>query len=834
VITRPDGQTGDQVTPPDVPADQATEDVAPDGGEMDAGEDVIIEDVAPDGKVMPDAEMDVAAVDAADVPMVMDVPALMDVPSTMDVPAPMDAVTADAAPEAGVDAAPEAGLCALATVRALRLPSDMAMGTTSGMSRVPGASCAGPTMTAGGPEHIYTLPVYTRTGVMLNVTSATFDTTVSIRRACADAMSEVACDDDSGAGTLSLIRAVLDPGDYYVIVDQYGTSGTGGDYTLAVSAFTPAANRECSAASALMPGASVTGNLIAGGEPNATCLTDADGPQLFYSLSIPAGQRLTITATPTGMPAWVPVVRVLSGCAATTCLASAQAPTAGSPASAMLDNRGTTTQNVIISVSSIDPDVFGTFSLVANLTPLPMTPPHAMCSMARMVTSGTRLMGEDVSLATTRPSCAGTSGGFGLFYTATIPAGHTLAVVATPTGMTAWDPTIRLQADCAATTCLSTGSASGTGTPERFAYTNTGTTAQTVIFAVAPSTSTGATGTFDLAVDIVAPMPANAMCAMATPVMDGTTLTAQNTGSGSAPPTGTNCGTSTGNVLYYSATVPAQSTLTVTASPYGFPTPAVRVLDACGATTCLASGTGNTFVYTNETMMDRPVILAIGRTTTTTPAVFDLNFAIAPLPYVKTTIPATCDDMTGAMAVGGLTTDDSISMITMLPFAFDYFGATATHYQVSTNGFLSLQPSAMSPLTSSYYSNDTIPNTALPNGVIGPLWDDLDEPSGITPSVLIRTIGMAPNRRFVVQWTNWAFFSGTSARLTFQAKLFESTNVIEFHYCMLTAGSTGTRATGSSATVGIESMDGMRGYQHSYNTADAINTSSAIRFTPRP
>jgi hypothetical protein len=40
------------------------------------------------------------------------------------------------------------------------------------------------------------------------------------------------------------------------------------------------------------------------------------------------------------------------------------------------------------------------------------------------------------------------------------------------------------------------------------------------------------------------------------------------------------------------------------------------------------------------------------------------------------------------------------------------------------------------------------------------------------------------------------------------------------------------RATGLSATVGIEDHAGTEGVQHSFNTAAAISDTQALRFTP--
>ncbi len=68
--------------------------------------------------------------------------------------------------------------------------------------------------------------------------------------------------------------------------------------------------------------------------------------------------------------------------------------------------------------------------------------------------------------------------------------------------------------------------------------------------------------------------------------------------------------------------------------------------------------------------------------------------------------------------------------------------------------------------------------------------------------------------------------------MTFQAKLFETTGVIELHYCALAAGMMAPLLTGGSATVGIESPDGRSGRQHSFNAAMSVSTAGAIRFSP--
>lgn len=95
-------------------------------------------------------------------------------------------------------------------------------------------------------------------------------------------------------------------------------------------------------------------------------------------------------------------------------------------------------------------------------------------------------------------------------------------------------------------------------------------------------------------------------------------------------------------------------------------------------------------------------------------------------------------------------------------------------------------------------------------------------------------LGTAPNRRYVVEWNNVEpFNSAVTSTMRFQAKLFETTNVIEFHYCAISAISDPI-LTGSSASIGVESTSGTAAVLSSFNTANSITLANAIRFTPAP
>ncbi|MFO0604088.1 MAG: hypothetical protein U0324_12980 [Polyangiales bacterium] len=829
---------------PDVAQDAGDDAKAPDAGEdatppedvgddalppKDVGEDVAL-DIATD-EPAPDAGDDAAAPDAADdapAPDAADDAPAPDAPS-MDAPAP-DAPAPDApAPDAP---APDAGgMCPFPTQRALALPTDSAMGTLAGMSRI-NMACAA----VGGPDHIYPIRVAARTGLMLS-TSAMIDTVLMLRRACDSATGELACNDDVPGATTSLIRRVVDPGDYYVVVDQYGMGGTGGAYTLNVASYTPAANAECAMAAPLTAAAPVTGNTTGGGAAAGTCVTDQWGGQLFYSLTIPPGQRATVTATPTGTPAWRAVVRAQANCAATACLANGVSAMPGAPASEVIDNRGTAPLNVTVSVASSTPLAGGAFSLSVAFSTPPMPPANAACATARPVMNGTTLTGENPSLGTTRlnTACLNNAQGTALFYRVTVPSRATLEFDATPTGM--WDPVIRLLNACGATSCLASANGAGNGALETLSWLNVAAAPQEVYVAVGSNDASNS-GPFNGAVRIVPP-PANTTCRAATAVMSGATLASQNAAAGIENATGACLPGATGTVLYYAVRVPAGNQLIANVTAAAGVDPVIRVLDACGATSCLANANANgvggaeSVTWTNAAG-DRTVYLAIGGNTNATNGSFSLTVNVR-REYTESSIPRACDDMTGGAPLMGVNGDDTVTGILDLPFAFTFYGERELEYSVSSNGLIQLWPNLMGAPTNSY-GNVGIPNTEAPNRYIAAFWDDLF-PLGASmgmpaSSVLTRTLGAAPNRRFVIQWTGFSVFDDQTARLTLQAKLFEGTNVIELHYCTLTPGMMATRTSGDSATVGIESPDGRAGLQHSFNRANAVNTMNGIRFTP--
>jgi len=106
-------------------------------------------------------------------------------------------------------------------------------GSTAGGTNNFEATCAG---NARSPDVPYKLIIPSRASVVIEVTSASYDTALHVRTRCGDPASQIYCDDDGGSCSLcSRISATLDAGTYIVIQDGFG-SGSSGTYTLRITA----------------------------------------------------------------------------------------------------------------------------------------------------------------------------------------------------------------------------------------------------------------------------------------------------------------------------------------------------------------------------------------------------------------------------------------------------------------------------------------------------------------------------------------------------------------------------------------------------------------------
>ena len=117
-------------------------------------------------------------------------------------------------------------------------------------------------------------------------------------------------------------------------------------------------------------------------------------------------------------------------------------------------------------------------------------------------------------------------------------------------------------------------------------------------------------------------------------------------------------------------------------------------------------------------------------------------------------------------------------------FTFNYNNKNYTEANVSVNGFITLGDFFSTYFNFHYFSNN------LANGpysypgerpVIAPLWDDLVLTD--TLNLVYKTTGHAPFRVFTIEWkkAKWVYES-LAPVLSIELKLYETTNIIEFHY----------------------------------------------------
>jgi subtilisin-like proprotein convertase family protein len=152
--------------------------------------------------------------------------------------------------------------------------------------------------------------------------------------------------------------------------------------------------------------------------------------------------------------------------------------------------------------------------------------------------------------------------------------------------------------------------------------------------------------------------------------------------------------------------------------------------------------------------------------------------------------------------------DDSGEFVT-IDFNFNYWGDTHADVAVCSNGFLTFSPDDLTDL-----SEDPIPDDNLPNDLIAVLWDDLDPANTGSPATIhYQTLGNAPYRRFIAQWTDVPEYPNEGAN-TFQAVLFESTNCVELRYLEITT---------DDFVAGVENQDGTEGVDVSGSVAEGAS-----------
>ena len=175
--------------------------------------------------------------------------------------------------------------------------------------------------------------------------------------------------------------------------------------------------------------------------------------------------------------------------------------------------------------------------------------------------------------------------------------------------------------------------------------------------------------------------------------------------------------------------------------------------------------------------------------------IFACSYGQSASNYTFTAVQGNYIPLTGVPGVTdtslNATDDNAISNAITLPFTFTFAGTAYTSIRVSTNGFLSFSGAATDSNT------NTQANAEARKPILFPLWDDLR--CTVKPRYI--TTGIAPHRRFKVEWIQQSWNNGAAGDvISFQVWLFEGTNVVEFLYSQ---GAVAVNNGSGGASIGI-------------------------------
>ncbi len=151
----------------------------------------------------------------------------------------------------------------------------------------------------------------------------------------------------------------------------------------------------------------------------------------------------------------------------------------------------------------------------------------------------------------------------------------------------------------------------------------------------------------------------------------------------------------------------------------------------------------------------------------------DYSFSVGNATYTPLGVTAT--------NLSAIEADDASARIP-IGFTFEFEGVPYTDVVASSNGFLSFDTLATTVAAFLDRTNDLDNGPADMRPLAAPLWDDLSG-QGTASAANYEVSGTAPNRVFTMEWENsWWDFNASGSTVSFQVKLFETTNQIEYHY----------------------------------------------------
>ncbi|HEY3357595.1 MAG TPA: hypothetical protein VGQ83_30365 [Polyangia bacterium] len=409
-----------------------------------------------------------------------------------------------------------------------------------------------------------------------------------------------------------------------------------------------------------------------------------NGLDRVYSITVPAGQRLTAAVTPVG--AYDPAIYLIAGPASAcdasprTCLAFADDfSDASFKDTVRYVNRSAAAQTVFIVVDSYyADDTGGTFALDVTID---QPPAGDTCANADTVTVGTvdgTTVGftNDYSGGSSAEGCTSSDEGPDHVYLATIPVGQRLSVTVGPdSAASTFLPSVYLIAgpatacDAYPRACLGAKSGATFDAPAVLRYTNSTGAIQNVLIVVDGSGAADA-GAYKLTTALDSP-PAGDTCGNAEATTAGnhtgqTTVGYSNDYSGGSSTHGCTYSDS-GPDRVYSISVPDGQELTAAVTPEGTGfDPSIYLIAGpaatCGAAprTCLAADNAgaatdtNTVKWANRSGSAQTVFIVVDSgSSSPNGGTFSLNVAVAAAPAVPT--GETCTNAEVIAAAGTLT-----------------------------------------------------------------------------------------------------------------------------------------------------------------------------------
>jgi Secretion system C-terminal sorting domain/Fibronectin type III domain len=133
--------------------------------------------------------------------------------------------------------------------------------------------------------------------------------------------------------------------------------------------------------------------------------------------------------------------------------------------------------------------------------------------------------------------------------------------------------------------------------------------------------------------------------------------------------------------------------------------------------------------------------------------------------------------LTNATTVNNRILDSGAVEVANIGFPFTIDNKRFTQVRIAHDGYLSFDSTITRCATYVGFSNNTDQHP-----IIAPFWSKFRKENSTISSVKYTIQGSSPNRVFIVEWKNFGWVLDTSKRISFQVKLYETTNVFEFHY----------------------------------------------------